>query len=288
MKSGKFLLIGFLFIFPLTAFGEYTTIDEVAKAYSDQSCKTCHEKMYQEWKESFHSQSIIHSLPGMKGFVTVGIKKEWNREVTKADLMKCFHCHAPQLYDASESLVKEIADMVVTAVDEKDTEKKEAARKELAKLNVNCVICHNTVVHRPSTGWLGKAEKDTMYGPRKVSAPHKTLQSTMIQSPVFCGQCHGVYNPPDNEILMCNTLYDSYLNAYIPHGGQKTCQDCHMKEKERGHRFPGAYVADMVKDGLEFEAEATGYKHLMGNKWVPKIIVTADIYNRSGHRTPDG
>jgi hypothetical protein len=288
MRFLKVLLICFLVSLPLAASAEYNSIDDIAKDYNDEVCKGCHSAIHKEWKESFHSQSVLHSLPGMKGYITTGIKKEWGREVTKADLMKCFHCHVPQLYDASEALVKKVADLVVAAVDEQDAGKKDAAKKELAKLNVSCMVCHNKVVNRPSAGWLGKPEKDTMYGPKKVSAPHKTAQSTIIQSPIFCGQCHGVYNPPDSDVIMCNTLYDSYLNAYVSHGGQKTCQECHMKEKKRGHSFPGSYVADMVKDGLEFEAEARGYKHLSAGKWVPKIIVTANIYNRSGHRTPDG
>ncbi len=288
MRHTSLLMIIIFLAAPVIALAEYTTIDEVEKDYNDEACKGCHSAIHREWKESFHSQSILHSLPGMKGFIMTGIKKEWGREVTKADMMKCFHCHAPQLYDASDVLVKKVAELIVAAVDEQDAGKKEAARKELARLNVNCMVCHNKVVNRPSEGWLGKPEKDTMYGPEKVSAPHKTTRSNILRSAVFCGQCHGVYNPPDNDFIMCNTLYDSYLNAYSSHGGQKTCQDCHMREKKRGHTFPGSYVPDMVKEGLEFGAEAKGYKHLVGTKWAPRIMVTADIYNRSGHRTPDG
>ena len=288
MKLARLLTVIVSLALPVAAFGEYATIDEVVKDYNDEACKGCHSTIHKEWRESFHSQSLLHSLPGLKGFIATGIKKEWAREVTKADLMKCFHCHAPQLYDASEALTKKVADLIVTAVDEQDAGKKEAARKELAKLNVGCMVCHNKIVNRPSAAWLGNPEKETMYGPRKVSAPHKTVQSAIIRSSIFCGQCHGVYNPPDSDVIMCNTLYDSYLNAYSSHGGQKTCQDCHMREKKRGHSFPGSYVAEMVKDGLEFDAEALGYKHLAAGKWVPKIIVTANIYNRSGHRTPDG
>lgn len=273
---------------PVIALAEYTTIDEVAKDYNDEACKGCHATIHKEWKESFHSQSMLHSLPGMRGFIMTGIRKEWGREVTKADMMKCFHCHAPQLYDASDTLVKKVAELIVAAVDEQDAGKKEAARKELVKLSVGCMVCHNKVVNRPSAGWLGRPEKDAMYGPNKVSAPHKTAQSNIIRSAIFCGQCHGVYNPPDSDVIMCNTLYDSYLNAYSSHGGLKTCQDCHMREKKRGHSFPGSYVADMIKEGLELEAEAKGYKHLVGTKWAPRVMVTASVYNHSGHRTPDG
>lgn len=288
MRFVKSLLISFFAFLPTVALAEYNTIDEIARAYSDESCKTCHEKIHREWSESFHSKSVVHTIGGARNFIVTGIRKEWNREVTKADLMKCYHCHAPQLYDASEDLIKRVADLVVTAVDEADTAKKEAARKELSKLSVNCIICHNTVVHRPSPGWLGRPEKDAMYGPKKVSAPHKTVQSAMIRSAVFCGQCHGTYIPPDNDVLMCNTLYESYLNAYVPHGGLKTCQDCHMREKNRGHTFPGSYVADIIKEALDFEASVEGYKLFVGGKWTPGITAAVVIFNKAGHRTPDG
>ncbi|MDA8168994.1 MAG: multiheme c-type cytochrome ExtKL [Nitrospiraceae bacterium] len=283
-----FLIAAFIFALPLAANAEFNTIDDLAKAYSDETCKGCHAKIYDEWKKSYHSQSTIHSLGGIRNFVAVGIQKEWDRPINKKDLMKCFHCHAPQLSQASDELAVKIGKLIVAAVDEKDEAKKAAAKKELEKLNVGCVICHNTIVNRPAIASLGVPEKDAMYGPAEVSAPHKTMKSNIIKESVFCGQCHGIYNPPDSDLIMCNTLYDSYLNTYTPYGGQQTCQDCHMKEKNRGHTFPGAYVADIVKEGIEVTADATGYKHLTGTKWVPRIIVTADIYNKSGHRTPDG
>jgi hypothetical protein len=264
------------------------TIDELTARFSDDQCRTCHAAIYDEWKESFHSQSLLHSLGGMRNFVAIGIPQEWRRDVTKSDLMKCFHCHAPQLYDASEALVKKVGDTVVGAVDEKDPLKKEGFRKELARLNVNCIVCHNTVVHRPSMGWYGPPEKGVIYGTKGTQAPHKTALSATMKSSLFCGQCHGTYNPPDSDTVFCNTLHESYLNAYLPNGGQKVCQDCHMREKKRGHRFPGAYEADILRDGLDFEAEVTRYNHIVGKEWKPRIVATVNIYNKSGHRTPDG
>src|SRR4030067_3853323 len=135
VKALRFLnsmLICLFVSLPLTASAEYNTIDDIVKDYSDEACKGCHAAIHKEWKESFHSQSILHSLAGMKGFITAGIKQEWAREVTKTDLMKCFHCHAPQLYEAADALVKKVAELIVTAVDEQDTVKKDAARKELS------------------------------------------------------------------------------------------------------------------------------------------------------------
>ena len=45
----------------------------------------------------------------------------------------------------------------------------------------------------------------------------------------------------------------------------------------------------VCQENTEFiEADATGYKHLVGKEWEPRIVVTANIFNRAGHRTPDG
>lgn len=260
MRFLKFLVVILFVAFPLAAFAEYNTIDDLAKAYSDETCKTCHSKTYDEWKSSYHSQSIVHSLGGIRNFIVVGLGKEWKKPVSREHMMRCMDCHAPQLKDASEALVKEIANLIVTAVDEKDAAKKDAAKKELSKLNVNCVICHNTKISIEKN-LLGAPEKGVYYGPSgKPSPAHKTEKSNAIKSSLFCGQCHGIYTPPDGDTIGCNTLYGSYQDAYRGNGGAETCQDCHMKKNNRGHTFPGAYQVDIVKEGIGLDAEITGIK----------------------------
>jgi hypothetical protein len=44
MKYLKFILIVAFLVMPLIASGEYKSIDDLAKAYSDETCKTCHQK----------------------------------------------------------------------------------------------------------------------------------------------------------------------------------------------------------------------------------------------------
>ncbi len=106
-------------------------------------------------------------------------------------------------------------------------------------------------------------------------------------------QCHGVYKAPDGETIQCNTLSGSYQNSYISMGGSKTCQECHMK---KGHLFPGGHDLDTVKEGLGFDVQFAQYQHLPGKikgvkdakKWVPSVVVTAFVENKTGHRVPDG
>lgn len=287
MKYFRFVLIVLFVALPLAASAEYKTIDEVANAYSDESCKACHEKAYNEWKTSYHSQSVVHSLGGIRNFIVVGLGKEWNKPVNREHMMRCMDCHAPQLKDASESLIKEISQLIVTAVDEKDDAKKAAAKKELAKLNVNCIICHNTKVSIEKN-LRGTSQKDVYYGPSgKPSPAHKTEKSNAIASSLFCGQCHGQYSPPDGDTVGCNTLYGSYQDAYRANGGTETCQDCHMKKANRGHTFPGAYQADIVKEGIGLDAQITGIR-LHPGKWIPTAVVNVGLANKAGHRIPDG
>lgn len=283
----KVFLIIMIAALPCAASAEYRTIDDIAKAYSDESCKACHAKVYEEWKSSYHSQSVVHSLGGIRNFIVFGLGKEWNKPVSKEHLMRCMDCHAPQLKDASEPLIKEVAGLIVAAVDEKDEGKKAAAKKELGKLNVTCVVCHNMKVS-VEKNLKGAPKQGVYYGATGNPSPaHGTEKSSVMASAIFCGQCHGMYTPPDGDVVGCNTLYGSYQDAYKARGGAETCQDCHMKKKDRGHRFPGAYDLDIVKDGIGLDVQAAGIR-LHPGKWIPTAIVNVGIINNAGHRIPDG
>ncbi len=144
-------------------------------------------------------------------------------------------------------------------------------------------------------GLRGAPEKGVVYGPNGEDGDdfHKSIETPDLSRSVFCMQCHGVYTSPDGETIQCNTLSGSYQNSYISMGGSKTCQECHMK---KGHLFPGGHDLDTVKEGLGFDVQFAQYQHLPGKikgvkdakKWVPSVIVTAFVENKTGHRVPDG
>lgn len=287
MKAVQLLVAALIVALPYAAQAEYKTIDDLAKAYSVDKCKTCHAKVHDDWKTSYHSQSIVHSLGGMRNFIIVGLGQEWKKPVSKENLMRCMDCHAPMLREASESLAKQVADMIVAAVDEKDEGKKAAAKKELAKLNVNCIICHNSKISI-AKNLVGTPKPGVYYGPTgKASPAHGTEKTPVISTALFCGQCHGIYTPPDNDFIGCNTLYGSYQDGFRGNGGTETCQDCHMKAGNKGHKFPGAYNLEMVKEGIAVDVQAAGVK-LTPGKWVPTAVVNVGLINNAGHRIPDG
>lgn len=279
---------------PLTAFAmkEANTIDELISMYSSESCKTCHAQIYEQWSKSMHANPINSSLGGMRNYFEIGVKKEWNRKITKNEVMKCLDCHAPVTNYASEKLAVEIAGMIVKANDTKDEKEKAALKKELAKLTVDCIACHNLKATEPAIGLRGEPEKGAVYGIHGKQSPgHKTIKSAELNTSLFCMQCHGTYKAPDGEIIQCNTLSGSYQENYIARGGYETCQDCHMRAKGRGHAFPGGTNLDIVKEGIGFKAEITGYRHLPGKgekKWKPSALVNVELQNNAGHRIPDG
>jgi hypothetical protein len=285
----KFCLILGLLVWALLAspaLAEYNTLDELAKAYSDETCKACHSKVYEEWKSSYHSHSVVNSLGILREFI-VSVDKDWRQPMSKKHLMRCMECHAPQLKDASESLVKEIVQLISAALDGKDKTKSEEAKKLLDGLNVNCVICHNAKIALEKN-LTGGPKKGVYYGPSgKPSPAHGTEKSRAIQSTLFCGQCHGTYTAPDGEMVFCSSLYESYQDAYRSRGGTATCRDCHMRAKDRGHRMPGGNDPETVRESVGVDVQVVGVK-VQPDQWIPAVGVTVRLTNRAGHRIPDG
>lgn len=274
---------------------EANTIDELVSMFDESSCIDCHEEIHNQWSDSWHAQSVVSSLGSITSFIENGLKREWETEVTKGQMLKCLDCHAPVVNFASEKLAVEIAEMIVTAAKEKGKPAGDAAKKELAKLRVGCLSCHNLKALAVAPHWNGPREEGMIYGPYGEDADdaHETLASVDMTRSAFCMQCHGVWTGPDGETIQCNTLSGSYQNAYVAKGGSNTCQDCHM---DGGHLFHGGRDLDMVKKGIGFNVQINPYKHLPGQikdvkepgKWVPSAVVTIFIENKAGHRIPDG
>lgn len=289
MKAIKMLLILCLLVIPLSAMAkEANTIDELVSMYNDEKCKDCHAKQYKEWKESYHAIAITNSLKGMRNFYAIGVPKEWEKKLTKTQVLKCLDCHAPVVNYASEKLAVKIAEMIIEAKDTKSEKKRKKLKGELGKLNVGCLACHNIKATTIAIGLLGEPEKDAIYTPNKIISPaHRTVPVNTLNRSLFCAQCHGRYVARDGEQIMCNTLNGSFYDSYVALGGSDTCQDCHMKKANRGHRFPGGHDLEIVKEGIGFNAEIFGVRHTVG-KWIPRAIINVDLENKAGHRIPDG
>jgi len=326
MKKRIIVLVIFLcLILPFSSYafkGDYEvwfgeklpdTYEELLKAYDSTSCQNCHADIYEQWKGSYHAKSIVSSLASIGTYLTVGIQSEWGRELNREEAEKCLFCHIPQTRTTTQRLAKEISHWVIVAGGQKkdatEKEKKEAYEK-LDKLNINCVVCHNMVSIMASPSYLesyhkgfSKApnEKDKalgltakVYSPRaNPNAPHEVVQTNGMTHSLFCEQCHGIWPAPDGEKIQCNSLSGSYEDSYRTKGGWKQCQDCHMREKNRGHRMPGGHDFDgIVKESMSLNVRAVGLCRLEANKtagpWHPAAIVNVGITSHAGHRIPDG
>ncbi|MBI2361001.1 MAG: hypothetical protein HYV04_19205 [Deltaproteobacteria bacterium] len=257
-------------------------LDALIKRHDSSSCQACHAKVHAEWVKTFHARSILQSLGSLRAFLT-SLEKERKVAADKTQMLKCFDCHAPMVNDASEAAVQEVVGLIKTAVDEKDGAKKKAAQDKLAKLSVNCTGCHTT---KATANPMTPPDPKLLYGPKGGAAPHPVQGIPVMQSSVFCSQCHALWYAKDGEYLYCTTIFESHQNAYRGLGGTQSCQDCHMKS--RGHTFPGAHNQELVKEGLTLGMEAVGYRHLVDGKYVPRGMVTVDVGNQAGHRIPDG
>ncbi len=280
-------------LIPQSAFSATaTTIDELAAMYNAESCAECHEDTHDEWKESWHSKSITDPrvLRTWRTFILRGLDK--SDKAKRSDLRMCLNCHIPQIKDASDDLVVQISDLVVTSVDDNDKAKREAAEKELSKLNINCLICHN-LKGAPD----GNPQAKTIYGPRgSEDTPHneeigfETVKSDIIKTSEFCARCHnGCQGLP---LSICSSVVTSYNSQYVAHGGKKTCQDCHMQQGEdtKSHKFPGIFDVDFAKTGVDIKitANPTRYIYHLENRIVPAVGLKVDLTNTAGHEWPHG
>jgi hypothetical protein len=304
MKKVTILLVILFFLtIPLSALATETagakakTIDELAAMYDVSSCEKCHSETYHEWEQSAHARAMVGSgkgrvIGGTQGYLKGIMAAKYSglgsvKDFKVSDLEPCYDCHLPQLEDASDAVAQE----VVQAYLDGDS-------KKLNKLQINCLVCHNK---RAKLRELrdGPPEPNVIYSTSKGTSPHpdpgyKTRkQSPNMADAAFCGKCHGL-GPTfrDPEVTQCATLYGSYLHAYIPAGGNQTCQDCHMEKGS--HRWPGFItqgdtVTQQPNRAFDVNVTTTAYQFLerTGNL-IPKVLMTVEMTNKAGHRIPDG
>ncbi len=288
-----------------------SSIDDIAAIYNSEQCGECHEEIYEQWKHSGkgHAFSSERVLQTWRTFIKQGLnketKKDWSgSEVTRMSLKShCLWCHEPRIKYATDDLVAEITNHIITAVDDPSKAKRDASVAELAKLNLGCYGCHNMFA-LPGGYWGNKPQVDAIYGPDKnevdpenhndnVEGINQTLTSEFLSSPKYCARCH--HGCPDSvPFWQCQTLYTSYYEHYIAKGGDKTCQNCHMpidpEIEMASHSFPGVHDKKFFGDALDIEIKAemthfiNNYKNELSNTLCLDVILTSN----SGHGLPNG
>jgi hypothetical protein len=293
MKGFRIMLVMLMIIaLPVAASAQKAkTIDELAKMYDSSSCKSCHSEIYAAWEKSHHARPLM----GVKGglmltpLATKGATAFSPDDPKKATIktFPCFKCHLPQaIISAEDSVAVELAEALLA----KDSAK-------VAKLQITCVVCHNTkaIIHKKE---LGEPEKGVLYGKKDVDAHGdktftKVKKSAIMKDAVFCGQCHGLGpNLEFDQPFQCANLYGSYLHAYIPAGGTRTCQECHMPKGD--HLIAPNFnddkqTSELLAKAIDFDVQAYAYEWLRkAATYVPKIVVNVKMKSNAGHRIPDG
>ncbi len=294
---------------PTITSGElFSSIDELAAKFDPAICGDCHEQIFEEWSQSAHSKTFIDPrvIKTWRTWLKQGADKEtmkdWDgSEVTRMSIKShCMWCHAPAIKYATDELVADIVGMVLTAAEDPKKSKREAAIKQLSKLNLNCYGCHNMFALKDGY-WANKPEEGAIYGPRGEEDPedpkhadYKTIKSEFMATSNFCAKCH--HGCPDSVPLwQCRSLYSSYKEDYIDKGlGTERCQDCHMKPEDPddpvSHRFPGANDKEFFAKAIEIdiEAEATTFINDYENELTPTLCLNVKVDSRSGHGIPNG
>ena len=286
------------------ALGKADSIAELVARYDSASCVECHQEAHDQWARSVHSRSIFGTgrtaatfktaiVNGLMEWPASGVKSP--KDVRVEHLMGCAKCHLPQLADATDKVAQEIVTTIEEwqgAIEDDDEVRIEKAKKTLTSLNINCLVCHNrnAIIHKWTDGY---PEKDTVYGSHAgehADPKYPRLgRSAVMSESILCGQCHG--QGPSFELpnpTQCATGYGSYLFAYIPEGGNKTCQECHMRESGLGHDMQSYRSEVMAKKALDMHVVTQGVFWRDNRELRPKATVRVELVNRTGHGLPDG
>jgi hypothetical protein len=230
---------------------------------------------------------------GLMDWPASGVKSP--KDVRVEHLTGCAKCHLPQLADATDNVAQELVTTIQewqAATEEDDEARIEKAKKTLTSLNINCVVCHNrnAVIHKWTDGF---PQKNTVYGSQdgEHADPKfpKMAKGHSLSESIFCGQCHG--QGPNFDLpnpTQCATGYGSYLFAYIPEGGNKTCQECHMRESGLGHDMQSYRSEVMAKKAVDMHVDAQGVFWRDNRELRPKATVRVELRNNTGHGLPDG
>jgi len=285
------ILICVSMLYPQPAFAKQAeTIDELAEMYNIDKCAACHEDKYNEWKTSSMGNSVIDPrvLRGLRTFIRLALDEE--ATLARKDLRICLDCHVPQIQDGTDGLVEHIAELVLTAVENESQTVRDAAIKNLSKLNLNCLGCHNL----RGTGFDSEPAENTIYVPDHIdgsaheAAGYKTMQTDLFTKSDFCARCH--HCPPSVPWEECPTLYTTYIDDFVKHGRTETCQDCHMQGKKRSHKFLGPGNPDFLKSSvtLSVNAQSSRYIDTYENRRLHAVVIKVSLANNTGHTIPHG
>ena len=262
-------------IAPLTKSWEtalpHQDIPEGLTSLDAESCGSCHQEIYNEWKQSTHADA----------FRDPQFQAEW----TKDDIYACLNCHTP-LQNQQEHIVTGIING-----DYKTPVKKPNPNfdSKLQQEGITCASCH--VRERAIIGTFDPG-----------NTPHKTVKDGKFLSETLCIGCHNVVDDL-NPVLVCSfeTGDEWRKNRFLEIG--KNCITCHMPEIQRSvasgmekrkshfHTFPGSGIPKFFNqktkglNGLEITTDSIPDRYAESATLKYSLTVKNSL---AGHNVPTG
>ena len=229
--------LGFVMLLAWALYGDYLT---------NESCKECHEKIYEEYSRSQHAKSYFTD--------------ELHRKIADAaDRSKygCAPCHMPSADNMPDLL----------------SGKARPDRNNPTHTDgVSCYFCHTLAyvkkAHRYNINIKSRqAEgyKPTFYG--RLDNPDSSDKHSSVANPLYaknvCLGCHA-HKLNDNNVTIFRAMADDQDSL--------ECIECHMPQTEGGaekmdkrtrghhasHRFLGIHDADFRRQGVDINISAAG------------------------------
>lgn len=225
---------------------------------SPQACGQCHAQQYEAWRTSLHSRTVG---PGLLWQLALMDQAQANR---------CFRCHAP-LAEQKALLAIEHGWLGAPPLPPPGY-----IDPDLGHQGLVCAACHVRNHRRFGPPARPDAESGTAHGGFTSSAA--------FQDSRFCAHCHQF--PPDGPSVE-GKLFEDTLNQWAasPMAPQRTCQSCHMPDRQ--HSWRGIHDAETTRSALDlrldvvalgegrFEARAmvrnVGAGHHFPTYMVPKV-----------------
>ena len=232
--------------------------------YKDNySCSECHEKIYEEYKSSYHSHGYFNDILHRKIADKVSIKK-----------YDCATCHMPMANNLKD---------IVTGKARPDKNNKTHTDA------VSCYFCHTIAyvkkAHRFNINVKAKqAEnyKPSLYG--RLENPDHNDKHSSVKNPIYakkvCTGCHS-YKLNENNVTIFHAMNEKQ--------NSEECIKCHMPEVQGGadkinkrarmhhasHKFLGIHDASFRKKGVDINVTAEGdsVKIMMHNKMPHPLII---------------
>lgn len=252
---------------------------EKAHQVSSKVCKTCHEKIYEQWEGSMHGQSTALQDPIHGAFyrLVIGDPRKEGIKTKKGTYPVCLKCHSP-----------------AAALD---------AKTDLTALpaygeGVNCITCHTMKEYKGVEGPDGKLR----YGvdayvftdealqapsgrdytihpagekPPKPFHPFPMEGNTMLRTSAACMGCH------DQRVNFKGAPLCVTGKEYAKFGTFVACQSCHMPKVDglTDHSMAGGH-GNMIQAGLVMNATA--------ERRGDKVLLSVNLHNQLPHGYPTG